>query len=71
MSTRPIVTLPFVIPPFSGHSLTWPLTGTTWSAAAAFGFHVLADVEDQVGFLPAAATRLDRLNALRGELRGE
>jgi len=51
--------------------LTWPLTGTTWSAAAAFGFRVLADVEDQVGFLPAAATRLDRLNALQGEARGE
>lgn len=51
--------------------LTWPLTGTTWGAGAAFGFRVLADVEDQVGFLPAAATRLDRLNALQGEARGE
>lgn len=51
--------------------LTWPLTGKTWSAAAAFGFHVLADVEDQVGFLPTPATRLDRLNALQGEARGE
>jgi hypothetical protein len=51
--------------------LTWPLTGTTWGAAAAFGFRVLADVEDQVGFLPAAATRLDRLNAMQGEARGE
>jgi hypothetical protein len=51
--------------------LAWPLTGTTWSAAAAFGFHVLADVEDQVGFLPAAATQLHRLNALQGEARGE
>jgi hypothetical protein len=51
--------------------LTWPLTGTTWGAAAALGFRILADVEDQVGFLPAAATRLDRLNALQGEARGE
>jgi hypothetical protein len=26
--------------------LSWPLTGRSWSAAAAFAFHVLADVED-------------------------
>jgi hypothetical protein len=51
--------------------MTWPLTGTTWSAASAFGFKVLADVEDQVGFLPTAATRLDRLNALDGAARAE
>jgi hypothetical protein len=51
--------------------LTWPLTGMTWGAAATFGFRVLADIEDQVGFLPTAATRLDRLNALEGEARAE
>ncbi|HEX5326440.1 MAG TPA: hypothetical protein VFW75_07205, partial [Acetobacteraceae bacterium] len=51
--------------------LCWPLTGTTWDAAAAFGFRLLADIEDQVGFLPAAATRLDRLHALQGQARSE
>jgi hypothetical protein len=49
--------------------LAWPLTGAFWDPAAAFGFRVLADVEDQVGFLPAAATRLDRMNAMAGEAR--
>jgi hypothetical protein len=51
--------------------MTWPLTGTTWNAASAFGFKVLADVEDQVGFLPTAGTRLDKLNALEGAARVE
>jgi len=46
--------------------LAWPLTGATWSPAAAFGFHVLARVEDQAGFLPAPGTRLERLNKLQG-----
>ena len=48
-----------------------PLTGALWSATAAFAFHVLARVEDQVGFLPAAATRLDRLRNLEGQGRTE
>jgi hypothetical protein len=51
--------------------LAWPLTGRRWDAAAVFAFRVLTEVEDQAGFLPAAATRLDRLNALQGEARGE
>jgi hypothetical protein len=46
--------------------LAWPLTGATWSAAATFGFHVLARVEDQAGFLPAPTTRLERLEKLQG-----
>jgi hypothetical protein len=49
--------------------LAWPLTGTSWSAGAAFAFHVLAQVEDEAGFLPAPSTRLDRLNALEGSAR--
>jgi hypothetical protein len=49
--------------------LAWPLTGTPWSAAAAFGFRVLAGVEDKAGFLPAPNTRLQRLNELRGDDR--
>lgn len=49
--------------------LTWPLTGNSWSAAAAFGFRVLASVEDQAGFLPTASTRIQRLDGLEGEKR--
>ena len=48
---------------------SWPLTGRTWSAAAAFGFRVLARVEDRAGFLPSAGTNLDRLRELEGEER--
>ena len=33
--------------------MAWPLTGEPWSPAAAFGFRVLAELEDRVGFLPA------------------
>ncbi|HXJ95186.1 MAG TPA: hypothetical protein VMT20_20280 [Terriglobia bacterium] len=49
--------------------LAWPLTGKSWSAAAAFGFQVLARVEDEAGFLPAPSTRLERLNSLQGSER--
>jgi uncharacterized protein DUF6895 len=33
--------------------MTWPLTGAPWSAGAAFGFRVLAALEDRDGILPA------------------
>jgi hypothetical protein len=46
--------------------LTWPLTGSRWSPAAAFTFRVLADVEDQAGFLPTPATRVDELKTRHG-----
>jgi len=49
--------------------LAWPLTGKSWTAAAAFGFRVLAGVEDKAGFLPAPNTRLQRLSELQGEDR--
>ena len=49
--------------------LAWPLTGKSWSAAATFGFRVLASVEDKAGFLPTPGTRLDRLNKLEGDER--
>ena len=49
--------------------LAWPLVRRPWSAGAAFAFRVLAHVEDQAGFLPAPSTRLQRLNALRGDAR--
>ncbi len=59
--------------------LAWPFTagpkggtgsgGRSWSAAAAFGFEVLARVEDRVGFLPSPGTRVDQARALIGEDR--
>ncbi len=49
--------------------LTWPYLAETWSATAAFAFHVLARVEDEAGFLPAPLTRLDRYYALNTEER--
>jgi hypothetical protein len=41
--------------------LAWPLTGKHWSPTATFAFHVLAEVEDKAGFLPAPATRVSEL----------
>ncbi len=49
--------------------LAWPLIGEDWTAGAAFGFRVLAHVEDAAGFLPSPGTRLKRLNILEGEDR--
>jgi hypothetical protein len=49
--------------------LAWPLTGKRWTPAAAFSFSVLARVEDEAGFLPSPATRLDRLSKLQGSAR--
>lgn len=49
--------------------LAWPHTRAAWSATAAFAFHVLAHVEDRVGFLPNPSTRLDRLKELTGRAR--
>jgi len=49
--------------------LAWPLTGKSWSAAAAFGFRVLARVEDEAGFLPTPSTRVQWLNEHEGHNR--
>ncbi len=49
--------------------LAWPLTGEAWSPAAAFAFRVLCRVEREAGFLPAPATRLDRIRELDPGLR--
>lgn len=49
--------------------MAWPLTGTSWSAGAAFGFRVLAHVEDKNGHLPAPSTRPERLDKLEGDAR--
>lgn len=51
--------------------LAWPLTGTSWTPAGAFGFRVLARVEDDAGFLPAPSTRLDRAARLSEADRGD
>lgn len=47
--------------------LAWPQSGTHWSATSAFGFRVLATVEDKAGFLPSHTVRLDRLRELEGD----
>ena len=47
--------------------LTWPTTESAWSAAATFGFRVLAAVEDKAGFLPSHAVQLARLSSLEGD----
>jgi hypothetical protein len=49
--------------------LTWPLTGHSWNAAAVFAFRILAGVEDQAGFLPSPATRVDTMGQLQGDAR--
>jgi len=49
--------------------LSWPLTGKTWSAPAVFAFRVLTKVEDEAGFLPSPATRVDTLQQLEGDNR--
>jgi hypothetical protein len=47
--------------------VAWPLTGPSWSLAAAFGFRVLARVEDAHGYLPAPSTQKQRLDKLTGQ----
>jgi hypothetical protein len=49
--------------------MAWPLTRATWSPAAAFGFRVLADLEDSVGFLPAGNGAPERFLRLTGSER--
>ena len=44
--------------------LAWPLTGETWSPAAAFAFRVISRVEKAAGFLPAPTTRIARMKSL-------
>src|SRR5262249_22942890 len=49
--------------------MAWPLTGKNWSPGATFAFTVLAHVEDEAGFLPAASTRVERVHQLNGAER--
>ena len=46
--------------------LSWPLTGHSWSAISTFAFWVLRNIEDRVGFLPTASTRIATLERLEG-----
>jgi hypothetical protein len=47
--------------------MAWPLTSSVWSSAAAFGFRVLASLEDKVGFLPSGPLASRRVLELAGE----
>lgn len=49
--------------------MAWPMTGESWSPVAAFGFQVLADLEDRVGFLPAGNGIPERFEHLAGPER--
>jgi hypothetical protein len=46
--------------------MAWPLTSGPWSPAAAFGFRVLAELEDKVGFLPAKHGTPEKFLRLEG-----
>ena len=46
--------------------MAWPLTSAPWSPAAAFGFRVLAELEDKVGFLPAKHGTPEKFLRLEG-----
>jgi hypothetical protein len=46
--------------------MAWPLTSAPWSPAATFGFHVLAELEDTVGFLPAKNGTPEKFHRLAG-----
>jgi hypothetical protein len=48
---------------------TWPMLGLAWSAPATFAFQILADVEDQLGFLPGSTFDQARYKALAGKER--
>ena len=47
--------------------MAWPLTSSSWDPAAAFGFRVLASLEDKVGFLPAGRSASKQLLQLAGD----
>ncbi len=46
--------------------MAWPQLSSTWSPAAAFGFRVLASLEDRIGFLPAGRSASSQLLRLEG-----
>ena len=46
--------------------MAWPQLSSDWSPAAAFGFRVLASLEDRIGFLPAGRSAASQLLRLDG-----
>ncbi|MGH8215953.1 MAG: DUF6895 family protein [Rhodanobacteraceae bacterium] len=49
--------------------MTWPLMCADWTPAATFGFRVLAELEDRVGFLPAGNGVPEKFQLLNGAER--
>jgi len=49
--------------------MIWPMTGAAWTPAAVFGLRALAELEDRVGYLPAANGVPERLRHLTGSER--
>jgi hypothetical protein len=49
--------------------MAWPLTNAPWNAASAFGFRVLAELEDRVGYLPAGNGIPEKFDRLKGDER--
>lgn len=49
--------------------LTWPILRLSWSASASFAFRVLADVLDELGFLPGLSFDRSRYDHLHGSQR--
>lgn len=49
--------------------MAWPQLASAWSPAAAFGFRVLASLEDRIGFLPAGRSASSQLLRLDGHDR--
>ena len=47
--------------------MAWPLTSSSWSSAATFGFRVLTSLEEKVGFLPAGRLASKRLLEMAGD----
>lgn len=51
--------------------MAWPLTSAPWTPAATFGFRVLADFEDRIGFLPAGNGVPEKFYRLAGNERSK
>ena len=49
--------------------MTWPLLAADWTPAAAFGFRVLAELEDRAGYLPAGNGVPEKFHHLAGAER--
>jgi hypothetical protein len=49
--------------------LTWPMLRLAWSQCATFAFHLLADVQDELGFLPGLGFDRSSHDRLQGARR--